>query len=210
MKLPNHLPLRLPVRITTVKAFTLTELMITLAIFSLVVMGMVSLQIFGFKMNSFTSNKLRSTGDSLNVLDQIRNEILEANNSVLIGNYNVSNSVFTAVANGQPAVGNAVQILNSPGNPVTFYLNPNTGKLYELGNTANNQPTLLTRSSSIINSQPFKAMDCFGNTLKVGGTYYTIKMTLQFSNLVYSVPTPTYDVYRLESCATPRELSIND
>ena len=186
--------------------------MITLAIFSLVVIGMVSLQIFGFKMNSFTSNKLKSTADSLKILDQIRNEILEATNSVIIGNYDVSNSRFTAIANGQPATGNALVISNNAASLVTFYLNTNTGRLYELGNTTNNQPTLLTLSSSIVNLQPFQALDCFGNTNAVGSsTHYTIKTTLLFSNLVYAVPTPVYDTYRLESCATPRELlSINN
>lgn len=185
--------------------------MVTVAIFSLVVIGMVSLQIFGFKMNSFTSRKLKSTADCLNILDHIRNEILEAAESITIGNYNVNNDVFTAVAHGQPAIGNALLISNSPTSLTTFYLNTNTGKLYEQGNTANNQPTLLTPASSIVNPQPFQAMNCFGTNVAAGSTtHYTIKMTLLFSNLVYAVPAPTYDTFRLQSCATPRELSVNN
>jgi prepilin-type N-terminal cleavage/methylation domain-containing protein len=212
MKLTLHLSSsRLPIRSAAIRAFTLVEMMTTLAIFSLVVTAMVSLQIFGFKMNSFTSNKLKSTSDSLDTLGQIRDEILEATNSVLIGNYNVSNTTFTAVANGQPEVGNALLVSNSPTNLVTFYLNTNTGKLYELGNMTNNQSTLLTLSSSIVNLQPFLAMDCFGNTLSAGSsTHYTIRTTLLFSNLVYAVPTNVYDTFRVESSATPRALLSND
>ena len=207
MKLPHHhSSSRSPALARTVKAFTLVEMMTTVAIFSLVVIGMVSLQIFGFKMNSFTSNKLKYTSDSHNALDQIRNEILEATESVIIGDYTASNSTFTAVANGQPEVGNALLISNGPTSLITFYLNTGSGRLYELGNTTNNQPTLLTHSSSIVNLQPFQAMDCFGNTVSAGGsTHYTIKTTLLFSNLLYAVPTAVYDTYRVESSATPRE-----
>lgn len=185
--------------------------MTTLAIFSLVVIGMVSLQIFGFKMNSFTSNKLKSTSDSLKILNQIRKEVLEATNSVLIGNYDVNDSTFASITHGRPAIGNALLISNNPASLVTFYLNTNTGTLYELGNTADNQPTALTRPDSVANLQPFQAMDCFGNTLLAGSsTHYTIKTTLMFSNLVYAVPTPIYDTFRLETSATPRELFNND
>jgi prepilin-type N-terminal cleavage/methylation domain-containing protein len=188
---------------TTIRAFTLTEMMITLAIFSLVVIAMVSLQIFGFKINSLTQHKLSSTKDSLNVLDQIRNQIRGATNEVLIGNFNPSNNKFTAIANNSVAIGNAVQISNNPTSLVTFYLNMNTSNLYELS-TINNQ--LMTLAHSLVNSQPFRAEDYQGNNILVGSSgHCTIKMTLQFSNLVYSIPTPTYDTYRLESRATPRE-----
>lgn len=207
MKLPSHRStLEPPVWAKASEAFTLTELMTTVAIFSLVVIAMVSLQIFGFKMDSLTSSKLKSTADSLRILDQIRNQIRETTEMVRVGNYNVSNSIFIADANGQPAVGNAVQISNDPGNVITFYLNTNTGTLYELGDTTNGQPMALTQSKSIVNSQPFQKENCFGKTISVGSSdHYTVKMTLLFSNLVYSIPTPTYDTYRLESRATPRE-----
>lgn len=180
--------------------------MVTLAIFSLVVIAMVSLQIFGFKMNSFTSTKLKSTAESLKVLNQIRNQIRETTEAIHIGNFNPDNGTFTAVANGQPAIGGAMQISNSSTSLITFYLDTNTGALYEQGNTTNNQPVALTQSHSIINLQPFAAENCFGNTVLAGSSdHYTIKTTLLFSNLAYTVPTPTYDTYLLESRATPRE-----
>jgi prepilin-type N-terminal cleavage/methylation domain-containing protein len=206
MKLLRNQPSRQsPIWLTIVRAFTLTEMMTTMAVFGLVVVAMVSLQIFGFKINSLTSNKLASTGDSLKALDQIRIRILGATNQVLIGNFNTSNNKFTALAYNSLAIGNAVQISNSPTSLVTFYLNTNANRLYGLGNTANSQPTALTHPN-IINLQPFQAEDCLGHTNLVGSSgHYTIKMTLLFSNLLYSLPTPFYDTYRLESRATPRE-----
>ena len=204
----KHSSFQWPILPGTVKGFTLVELMTTLGIFCLVVIAMVSLQIFGFKLNSFTSIKLKATSDSLNVLGQIGNAVLEATGPVVIGNYNVSNSVFTAVASGQADIGNALQFQDSSSNTVTFYLNTNTRRLYELA--AGNQPTLLTLSSSIINSQPFQAMSCFGINITAGSSmHYTIKTTLLFSNLVYAVPTSVYDTYRVESSVTPREQYMN-
>lgn len=204
MKLwPNLSRCQSPIRPATVRAWTLTEMMVTLAVFLLVFAAMVSLQVFGFKINALSSSKLQFSRGSLKALDQIRNQIRGATNVVLIGNYNTGSSNFTAVANGSLAVGNAAQISNNANNYVIFYLNTNTHILYEVTNGVNSPRMFL--ASSVINSQPFDAENCFGNTNTVGqsGTY-TIKMTLLFSNADYLVPTNVYDTYRLESRATPR------
>jgi prepilin-type N-terminal cleavage/methylation domain-containing protein len=200
MKLmPNDPPCRPPVWFATVRAFTLTEIMVTMAVFALVVIAMVSLQIFGFKLNSLTSNKLVTTGNSLKALDQIQNQIRGTPNPVFIGNFNTGNNKFTAIANGQQAIGNAVQISNGSTSVLTFYLNTNTHILYELGSVTN------ALAHAVTNSQPFEAEDCFGNTNVVGSSgHYTVKMTLQYSNWLYSMPTNVYDTYRLEARATPR------
>ena len=174
--------------------------MVTMAIFALVVIAMVSLQIFGFKLNSLTSIKMSSTSDSLKILDQIRNQIRAATNEIFVGNFSTSNNKFTVVSANSKQVGNAVQISNNPSSYVTFYWSPN-GIMYE--RSGNNSAMALSRTK-VVNAQPFQAEDCKGNIMTNQNGHFTIKMTLQFSNLVYSVPTPTYESYRLESRATPR------
>lgn len=197
--LPIYSSCRQPLWFAGVRAFTLTEMMVTMAVFLLVVTAMVSLQIFGFKLNSFTSNKQVTTAHSLKVLDQIQNQIRGTPNPVFIGNFNTSNNKFTAIANGQQAIGNAVQVSNTPTSVLTFYLNTNTHILYELGSATN------ALASAVTNSQPFQAEDCFGNLFIAGSSgHYTVKMTLQYSNWLYSLPTNVYDAYRLEARATPR------
>ena len=197
----NYSSCRPPVWFATVRAFTLTEMMVTMAVFALVVMAMVSLQIFGFRLNSFTSNKLVTTANSLKALDQIQNQIRGTPNPVFIGNFNTGNNKFTAIANGQQAIGNAVQVSNGPTSVLTFYLNTTTHILYELGSVTN----ALALARAVTNSQPFQAEDCFGNTYVAGSSgHYTVKMTLQYSNWLYSMPTNVYDTYRLEARATPR------
>jgi hypothetical protein len=176
-------------------------MMTTVAIFSLVVIAMVSLQIFGFKMNSFTTSKLKSTADSLKTLNQIRNQIREAQNPVLVGSFNVNSDKFTAAANGQAAIGNAIQISNGPNSLVTFYLDTNTFLLYE-EDTSGLQTIL---AHAVINQQPFQAQDYLGSTIPGGSSdRYTIKITLLFSNLNYSAPTLSYNTYSIKSRATPR------
>jgi len=210
MKLRSKLsPRRSLTRSAAVRAFTLTEMMVTLAIFGLVVTAMVSLQIFGFKLNALTSTQLLLSEGSLTALDQIRNQIRSATNAVLIGNFNTGSSNFTAVANGSLAIGNAVQVSNSPTSFVTYYLNTNTHILYELRSGAGSRPMFL--APSVINAQPFDSEDCFGNTNLAGSVWtYTIKMTLLFSNADFLLPTKVYDTYRLESRATPRmQSSLN-
>jgi len=175
--------------------------MVTMAVFALVVVAMVSLQIFGFRLNSLTSHKQVTTADSLTALDQIQNQIRGTPNPVLVGNFTTSNTNFTAIANGQLAVGNALRISNSSSSVLTFYLNTNTHILYELGYTTN----ALVLAHAVTTSRPFQAEDCFGKTNVVGSSgHYTIKMTLQYSNWLYSVPTNVCDFYGLEVRATPR------
>lgn len=218
MKLPsNHSPYRSSVWATAVRAFTLTEMMTSIAVFALVVIAMVSLQIFGFKINSLTSNKMRSTADSLAVLDQVRNLIRGATNGVLIGNFNTGNNTFTAVTNGGSAIGGAVLITNNPTSFVVFFVNTNivntsgfTTNTFTLCEYGTNNPAVVnkqftTLAHNLINRQPFQAEDYNGNTIVAGAPgHYTVKITLQFSNWLYAIPSNAYDTYRLESRATPR------
>lgn len=201
MKAPkNYLASSSPLQKTTTRAFTLTELMVTMAVFALVVMAMVSLQVFGFKMNSLTSNKTESTGDSLKVLDQIRNRIRAATNEIFVGNFNLNNNTFTPIGGNTPQIGNAVQIFNNATDYFTFFREPN-GIVCE---RATDDAAIALTRSKLINTLPFQAEDYKGNVMSNQNGHFTIKMTFEFSNLVYSVPTPTYDSFYLECRATPR------
>jgi hypothetical protein len=172
--------------------------MVSMAVFMLVVIAMVSLQVFGLRMNTFTSAKTIFTAGSLKALDNICNTVREATNSVLVGN--VSSGTFTSISSTRAQIGNAVQISNNAANYVVFYLNTASNRLYE--KTYTNGITDL--ADSIINSQPFQAENYQGSNIVTGSQHYTIHMTLLFSNMNYSTPTNTKDFYQLETRATPR------
>ncbi|HVU08701.1 MAG TPA: prepilin-type N-terminal cleavage/methylation domain-containing protein [Verrucomicrobiae bacterium] len=181
-------------------AFTLVEMMVTVAVFALVVIAMISLQVFGLRVNSITTAKTRFTGDSLKSLDQIRGLVWGATNSVQIGNFNTGTGKFTPVASTSAQIGNALQISNNAGDYTTFYLNTSSNILYKKIFT--NPATSIAHS--VVNSQPFQAEDYKGSNIMAGSEHYTIHMTLSFSNMNYSVPTNVQDFYQLETRATPR------
>ena len=82
------------------RAFTLVELMITMAIFMMLVLAMVGVQIFGFKINALTTSKLMTTAYSLKALDQIQSQVRGAS-SVVVGN-GTSLASFTATGTTGP------------------------------------------------------------------------------------------------------------
>lgn len=169
--------------------------MTTLAIFSLVVIAMASLQIFGLRVNAITSSKLESTAYSLKALDQIRDLVCEAN-SVSVGDGNSSS--FTATGTS----GNALQVyLTTNSNYLRFYLATNTTALYELNSTNNNLSLL---ASNVVDQTVFEAVNFQGNILSGDQEHYAILLTLQFAQLAYTVPTNTYDYYTLQTEMTPR------
>jgi hypothetical protein len=184
-------------------AFTLTEIMVSMVIFLLVVIAMLSLQIFGLRMNTLTASKTIFTAGSLKALDQICNTIREATNSVLIGNY--SNNTFTAVAGTTNQIGNALQITNNATNYYTFYLNTSSNTLYEKAEA--NSATVLSHYVINSNGEPFQAENYLGSNIVTGSEHYTIHMTLLFSNMNYYYKGTTnnpMEFYQLETRATPR------
>ena len=199
MKLLSYnLSRKTPIQAAATHAFTLAEMMTTMAVFSMVVLAMVSLQIFGFKMNSLTSSKLKSTAYSLKALDQIRDQVRGAS-WVQVGNGSLTS--FTATGTN----GNALQTYLSTNaiNYIRFYLDTNTTKLYRLDSASPNSPIMI--ASNIINQTVFQIEDYQGGNMVSGGTeHYTVRMTLQFSQLAYSAPIGAYDYYTLQTLMTPR------
>lgn len=184
-----------PLLTAAARAFTLAEMMTSLAIFSLVVIAMVSLQVFGFKMNALAASKLKSTVYSLKTLNQIRKQVRSAN-SVAVGNGDRTS--FTNNTSG-----NALQIYptTNTDNYIRFYLVPNTTALYVL-NSASNNPTLI--ATNITNGVVFQMVDFQGNLLTNSQEHYAVKMKLQFAQLSFSVPSYNYDYYTLQTVMTPR------
>ena len=178
------------------RAFTLPELLVAMTIFLLVVVDVVSLQIIGLKMNALAANKLKSTSSSLKVLNQIRNQVLEAR-SVAVGNGSGTSFTLTGTS------GNALQIYpsNNTNSYLRFFQSTNTDALYEW-NSTNNELWLL--APYITNQMVFETVDFQGNSSSRSQEHYAIRMTLQFQQLDYRVPTNTYEYYTLETEMTPR------
>ncbi|HLX95154.1 MAG TPA: prepilin-type N-terminal cleavage/methylation domain-containing protein [Verrucomicrobiae bacterium] len=179
-----------------VRAFTLVELMVTMAIFMLLVLAMVGVQIFGFKMNTLTAGKLKSTAFSVKALDQIQTQVRGASSAV-VGNGSSLASFTSTGTNGL-----AVMIFAPTGGSNLLYLSTNKGALYEIFSSNNKQ---ITVASNLVNQVMFQTVDCHGNNISSSGLeHYAIRMTLQFLQKNYQVPTNVYDYYTFQTEMTPR------
>jgi len=178
------------------RAFTLVELMITMAIFMMLVLAMVGVQVFGFKINSLTTSKLISTAYSLKALDQIQSQVRGAS-SAMVGT-GTSLASFTATGTTGPAL----MIYAPTGGSNLLYLSTNTGGLYEIF-SANNQQ--MTVASNLSNQVVFQTVDCRGNNISSTGLeHYAIRMTLHFFQVNYQAPTNVYEYYNFQTEMTPR------
>src|SRR5258705_7004593 len=88
-------------------AFTLTELMITMAVFTLLIAGIFSAQLMGMRMRRVSETKLSATAGARKTLNKIRDEVRAAK-TLAVGNG--GQSTFTRIPNFSQQTGNALQI----------------------------------------------------------------------------------------------------
>ncbi len=196
MKSPSgHLPSKPRGRASSAQAFTLVEMMATVAIFLLVVLALVGLQIFAFKMTALTASTLSSLAYSLKSLSQIRDQVCGAY-AVQVGN--VIGGTWTPTNNSGTL---RIYPTTNLSQYLEVYLNTNNATLYLSNNSNNSQFPL---ASNLANQLPFQTVDYQGNAWSNPQDHYAIEMTLQFSQLAYTVPTNTYVLYTLQTTMTPR------
>lgn len=179
-----------------VAAFTFPELLTSLAIFVTVIGGIVSAQIVGLRLNARAISKTESTAASLKVLNQVGDRVLEAD-SAIVGNGN--NHSFTPTGTN----GNALQVFSSvnTNNYLLFFMSTNTGAFYEWNST---NPELFVLAENITNESVFQTVNFQGNVFSGNQEHYSIRMTLNFAQLNFRIPTNSYEYYTLETQMTPR------
>jgi len=194
--LSNSVPRQTSAWATNARAFTLVELMVAMAIFMLLTLAMVGVQIFGFRINALTSSKLISTAYSRKTLDQIQNQVRGAS-SAIVGT-GTSMASFTSTGTTGPAL----MIYSPTGGSNLLYLSTTTGALYEIFSSGSPQMTL---ASNLTNQVLFQTVDCHGNNISSTGLeHYAIRMTLSFFQVNYQVPTNVLEYYTFQTEMTPR------
>lgn len=98
-------------------AFSLPELMIAMAVFLMLMAGVLGGHLFGLKMFEITKAKLNASDQSRRVLNRLLADLPYAASSQIGAG---SLSSFTPVANGSTSVGNALQIY--PGTNTSSYV----------------------------------------------------------------------------------------
>ena len=106
------------------RAFTLTEMMISLAVFTLTAYAMLTLNIFSLRSTSGVSRQLELASES-RILNFMVRDVMAAQ-LVTIQTY--SGGTFTNIPAGQPIQGNAMTITNA-GQQVQYWVD-SSGNLY--------------------------------------------------------------------------------
>jgi len=191
----------------TREGFTLTEMMVTTAIFGMVVVGILGLHIFGLKLNRMVDVKLQATEDSRRALGRLVTDIHSAG-IVKVGTG--SASTFTEAGFNTAQQGNALQIYPVKTNLtryVRYYVDTSNNQLMRL-DSASGTPAFV--SGWVTNTQIFSSEDFSGNVLSNNLNNRVIGIDMEF----YRLDNPMiqfghgsyYDYYRLQTRVTRRAL----
>jgi len=187
--------------------FTLPELMVTMAIFSFVVVGVLAIHIFGLRLYKMVDVKLQATEDSRRALGKLVADI-HAAGKIKIGSGD--STTFTEAAFNTAQQGNALQIYPSKTNNnwfVRYYLDTSNNQLMRV-DSAGGAPTFI--SGWVTNSQIFTSEDFAGNVLSNNLNNRVIGIDMEFykldNPLIHFSHGSYYDYYRLQTRVTRRAL----
>ena len=163
------------------RAFTLAELLVAMAIFSMVVAATVSSQLFGLKMYRISDAKLTVSADARGVLNHLREEVWTGK-LLLVGNGD--SSMFTLVTDNTPHIGNALKICatTDTNSFVYYYLDANDSALKRM---VSSNAQIQTIARNVTNLVVFRAEDFQGNTLSNYLNNRVIRMQLQMRQAEY-------------------------
>lgn len=188
------------------QAFTLVELMTTMAIFSMMVLGFVSLQVFGLRQDQLVQSKLGASDQSRQFLEKMGWEIRSAKKWE-VGNI-VSGSNFVEIADGQPQRGTGLRLYHgiTTNTYIQYHFNTNTRVLLRLQSGVAGVTTVV---QDLTNNMAFQAEDYRG-TVQTAGTGLwrnCIRIILEFAQYQYPLtqvgPGRLYDYYKMEFKVSP-------
>jgi type II secretory pathway pseudopilin PulG len=188
------------------RAFTLTEIMVTMGILMMVMAAVIYGHIAGLKMYGYTKAKLGASEMARSAINNLVAEIRTCKR-VQVGNGDLTSFAF--VADGQEQKGTAVQIYPTLDTNVwiRYYLD-NSAKLLR---TTNGTSVREIVAEFITNKVVFAAEDATGAVLTNNVNNRVVSMTLQFYQIQYPItpvgtPGAYFDFYQLRTKVTRRAL----
>jgi Tfp pilus assembly protein PilW len=185
-------------------AYTLTEVMVTMAIIVMVLGALISCHLLGLRLFELTKAKLGASDDARRSIGLMISEIRSAK-FVRVGSGDLAG--FKEVGVNTPHVGNAMQVYATTNTNfwVRYYLDSSDQKLKRATNGAAEATVI---ASSISNHMVFSAEDFSGKPLLNNSQDYVIGLNMQFYQLQYPAvqigPGKFYDYYQLQTRVTPR------
>ena len=188
---------RLPGR---VKGFTLAEVLIAMAVFGLVIGGILSAHVFGLRMLQFNQTKLTATEWSRNNFGKITSEI-HGCNSVQVGI--ITNGNFAALLDGEVQSGDGLLIYptTSTNHFIVYFLNHSDQTFRR---TTEQPGSAIILADGVTNGLAFTARDLSGNVLTNNQNNRVIHVVLEFFKPELFLQGADY--YKLETSVTRRAL----
>jgi type II secretory pathway pseudopilin PulG len=185
-------------------AFTLVEVLITMATLVMVLGGAMATYLYGLKMVQFLQPKLNASDNARKAVAQLTDDIRCAY-SVDVGFR--TNSAFVKLPSFSYHQGDALRVYPSINTNqfVVYFLDPADKRLKRV---ANNSTFATVMASGVTNALPFTAEDFRGRVLTNDVGTFVVGVTVQFNQLHPSSisigPGSYYDSYQLRSKVTKR------
>ncbi len=187
-------------------AYTIAEIMVASALFSLVILGSVGANIFGLRLYGITKAKLGASDEAREAVSRLVNEVRGAK-IVRVGNGGLS--TFSPIAMGQPQAGNALQIFPTTNSTpfIRYYWDSNDTRFKR---TTDGTGSSVVVANFITHQIVFRAEDHLGNVMTNGQNNRVINLKLEFYQIQYPIvnigPGGLFDYYKLETRITRRAL----
>lgn len=188
------------------RAFTITELMVSMSVLMVVLASVLSAHLFGMRLFQITKAKLGANQDARVALSKLTDEVRAAK-WIQVGTG--GGSQFTEAVDGTLQQGNAIQIYSTPTTQpyVRYFLDTNEHVLKRL-TSSNSAAAVLAHSVS--NNVVFASENGLGTVLTNNENNRVISLTLKFYQIQYPIikvgPGEYYDYYQLTTRITRRAL----
>jgi hypothetical protein len=204
MKLPA--PFSSPVRFrsrASRKGFTLPEVFIAVAVFMIMLAGVIGANIFGLKMFQINQAKLTATDWSRRTFGKITDEVHSCNSTAIL---NIdTNGNFNGLLDGELQQGNGLQIFPTTNTDsyTVYFLNLPDGTFRQTVTKPGSTNTVIL-ADSVTNPVIFSAQNISGQVLTNTADTRMIHLVLEFYQPETFMQRPEY--YRLETSMTRRAL----
>jgi prepilin-type N-terminal cleavage/methylation domain-containing protein len=175
--------------------FTLPELLISIAVFSLLVIGIVFAHLYGLSMFRITETTLNATDDARKTIGKMTDEIRTCEDA-WVGN--VKNGFFVGRLDGEIQQGTSLLISNNA-SYVMYFVNPSDQTFRR---TTSTPGSAIVIAESITNTVVFSVRDHLGNVLTNNQNNRVIHLDLEFYQAKRHRQDADY--YKLETSVTRR------
>src|SRR5579872_71820 len=177
-------------------AFTLAEIMTSMAIFSLVMIGVVYSHLFGLRLFNISATRLSASQSSRTALDRVCDDV-RSGKLLYIGNGDSTG--FTNITLNNPRLGNALEIFPSSGTNIfiRYFMDSSAQALKRFDSSSGSVQVI---APFITNQIVFTAEDYAGNALTNDQNNRIIRMNLDFYQWEFPVAQvgAYYDSYHLQ------------